>query len=374
MIRRLLLSASFALPFACFAALPVPPEVAARSYTVLDAQSGQILASSNADTRIEPASLNKLMTAYVSFKAIKEGRIKLDQMLTPSVKAWKMEGSRMFVDIKVPVSVSDLLRGMIVQSGNDACVVLAEAIAGSEDAFAALMMREGQRLGLANSSFMNSTGLPDAKQLTTANDLARLADAIIHDFPEFYPIYSMHSFTYNKIKQDNRNLLLYRNPDVDGLKTGYTESAGYNLVASSKRGGRRVITVVTGTAGMEERARESAKLLEWSLLNFETPKIYAANQTLATAPVYKGAQAEVKAGFAADRYLSVPTGKAAEIQQEIKLSKPLVAPLSAGQVIGSVRLSLDGQLLGDYPLSVLEAVESGSWWRRFIDSIRLWFA
>ncbi|MDO6388297.1 MULTISPECIES: D-alanyl-D-alanine carboxypeptidase family protein [Uliginosibacterium] len=374
MFRRLLLAASLSLPLASFAALPQPPEVAARSYAIYDMQSGQMLGGNQADMRIEPASLTKLMTAYLSFKAVKEGRLKLDQLLTPSIKAWKQEGSRMFVDIKVPVSVDDLLKGMIVQSGNDACVVLAEAIAGSEEAFVAMMNREAQRLGLVNTHYMDSNGLTAANQYTTAADLVKLSEAIIHDFPEFYPIYSIKQFFYNKIKQDNRNLLLYRDPDVDGLKTGHTASAGYNLVASSKRGGRRVISVVTGTTGMEERARESAKLLDWALLNFDTPKLFSIGQSLGTVEVFKGANQHVLAGFAADRYISLPRGKAAEIKQEITLEKRLIAPVAAGQQIGSVRLMLDGQALAEYPLTALQAVEQGSWWRRLIDSIRLWFA
>lgn len=374
MIRRLLLAASLAIPLCSFAALPIPPEVAARSYVVFDAQSGQTLASANADTHIEPASLTKLMTAYLSFKAVKEGRLKLDQQLPVSIKAWKSEGSRMFLDIKVPAKVDDLLKGMIVQSGNDACVVLAESIAGSEEAFAVMMNAQAQKMGLANTHFANSAGLPDAQQYTTANDLAKLSQAIIRDFPEFYPIYAMKSFTYNKIKQDNRNLLLYRDPDVDGLKTGHTASAGYNLVATSKRGGRRVISVVTGTTGMEERARESAKLLDWALLNFETPRLFAARQAIAKVPVYKGVAPEVTVGFAADQYISVPQGKAAEIKQEVSLKKHMIAPLAAGQEVGRVRLSLDGQALAEYPLTVLDAVSEGSWWRRLVDTIRLWFA
>jgi D-alanyl-D-alanine carboxypeptidase (penicillin-binding protein 5/6) len=373
MIQRLLVAALVVAPFCAQAVLPVPPEVAARSFILYDAQSGQVLAGSQADNRIEPASLTKLMTAYLSFKAVKEGRLKLDQMLTPSVKAWKQEGSRMFVDIKVPVSVDDLLKGMIVQSGNDACVVLAETIAGSEEAFAVMMNAEAARLGLANTHYTNSNGLPDPQLYTTAADLAKLSAALIHDFPEFYPIYSLKQFTYNKIKQDNRNLLLYRDPDVDGLKTGHTASAGYNLVASSHRGGRRVVSVVTGATGMEERARESAKLLDWSLLNFDTPKLFSVGQALGSVKVFKGANSEVMAGFQADQYITVPRGKAAEIKQELALEPRLIAPVAAGQQVGKVRLILDGQQLAEYPLQALQAVESGSWWRRLIDTIRLWF-
>lgn len=374
MFQRLFVAALVAVPVAAHAVLPVAPEVAARSYILVDVQSGQTLAGNEADTRIEPASLTKLMTAYLSFKAVKEGRLKLDQMLTPSIKAWKQEGSRMFVDIKVPVSVDDLLKGMIVQSGNDACVVLAEAIAGSEDAFAVMMNAEAKRLGLINTNYTNSNGLPDPALYTTAADLAKLSEAIINDFPEFYPIYSIKQFTYNKIKQDNRNLLLYRDPDVDGFKTGHTASAGYNLVASSHRGGRRVIAVVTGTKSSEARAREAAKLLDWGLLNFDTPKLFTKGQSLGSVKVYKGVVSEVSAGVAADRYMSLPRGKAAEIKQEVTLEPRLIAPVAAGQQIGKVRLTLDGQTLAEYPLQAINAVEPGSWWRRLLDTIRLWFA
>lgn len=373
-MTRLLVAALASLSFGAHAALPVPPEVAARSYILYDMQSGQVLAGSQADTRIEPASLTKLMTAYLSFKAVKEGRLKLDQMLTPSAKAWKQEGSRMFVDVKVPVSVDNLLKGMIVQSGNDACVVLAEAIAGSEDAFVQMMNAEAKRLGLANTHYTNSNGLPDPALYTSAADLAKLSAAIIRDFPEFYPIYSMKQFTYNKIKQDNRNLLLYRDPDVDGLKTGHTASAGYNLVASSHRGGRRVITVVTGTTGMEERARESAKLLEWGLLNFDTPKLLSAGQVFGNVKVYKGAVAEIGAVVAEDHFVTVPRGQAAAIKQEVTLTPRLIAPLAAGQEIGKLRLTRDGQTIAEYPLTAAQAIELGNWWRRLIDTIRLWFA
>jgi serine-type D-Ala-D-Ala carboxypeptidase (penicillin-binding protein 5/6) len=373
MIRRLLFAIGLVVPLSSYAALPVAPEVAARSFVVYDAQSNQVLAGNNADQRIEPASLTKLMTAYLSFKAVKEGRLKLEQTLPVSVRAWKTEGSRMFLDIKVPAKVDDLLKGMIVQSGNDACVVLAEAIAGSDEAFAGMMNAEAERLGLRNTHYANSPGLPDPQQYTTANDLVKLSQAIIRDFPEFYAIYALKSFTYNKIKQENRNLLLYRDPDVDGMKTGFTESAGYNLVATSKRGGRRVISVVTGTTGMQECARESAKLLDWALLNFETPRLFSAGQAMAKVPVYKGASAEVRLGFAADQYVSVPRGKADEIKQEVSLKKLMVAPLVEGQELGKVRLMLDGQMLAEYPLTALEAVPEGSWWRRLLDTIRLWF-
>ncbi len=374
MIRRLLCAAILSIPLCGMAAAPLPPQIAARTYVFYDVQSGQTLAGQDADKRIEPASLTKLMTAYLSFKAVKEGRLRLDQTLPVSTKAWKMEGSRMFVDVKVPVRVDDLLRGMIVQSGNDACVVLAEGIAGSEDAFVQMMNAQVQKLGLTNTHYTNATGLPDPQLYTSANDLVKLSMAIMHDFPEFFPIYSIKEFTYNKIKQGNRNPLLWHDPDVDGMKTGHTESAGFNLVATSKKGGRRVISVVTGTTSMKDRGDEAGKLLDWGLAAYETPKLFSAHQAVTKAPVFKGAAEEVSIGFLAEHYVSVQRGKTGEIKQEFSVKKPLVAPLKAGQEVGVMHLTLDGQTLADYPLVVVDAVDSGNWWRRFIDTIRLWFA
>lgn len=374
MIRRLLCATILSIPLCGMAAAPVPPQIGARTYVFYDVQSGQTLAGQDADKRIEPASLTKLMTAYLSFKSVKEGRLRLDQTLPVSTKAWKTEGSRMFVDPKVPVRVDDLLRGMIVDSGNDACVVLAEGIAGSEDAFVQMMNAQAQKLGLVNTHYMNATGLPDPQLYTSANDLVKLSMAIMHDFPEFFPIYSIKEFTYNKIKQGNRNPLLWHDPDVDGMKTGHTESAGFNLVATSKKGGRRVISVVTGTTSMKDRGDEAGKLLDWGLSAYETPKLFSAHQVVTKAPVFKGAAADASIGFLAEHYVSVPRGKAAEIKQEFSVKKPLVAPLKAGQEVGVMHLTLDGQTLADYPLVVVDAVDSGSWWRRLIDTIRLWFA
>ena len=373
MIRRLFAALALALPLPLLAALPVPPGVEARSYILFDAQSGQTLAAGNAELRIEPASLTKLMTAYLTFKALREGQLRPEQMLTVSREAQSREGSRMFVDSRVPVSVDDLIKGVIVQSGNDACVVLAEALAGSEEAFVQLMNRETQRLGLTNTQYRDSTGLTGEGQYTTAADLVKLSQAIIRDFPEHYAIYSMKSFSYNNIKQDNRNLLLYRDANVDGLKTGHTSTAGYNLVASSKRDGRRLISVVTGTSSMEARARESAKLLNWGAAAWETPRLFTAGQELRQLPVYKGKQAEARIGIEAEHYLSIPRGTAGELVQEVTLAPHLVAPLAAGQQVGSLRVRHGDTVLGEYPLTVLEEVPQGGWWRRLIDSIRLWF-
>ncbi|GAA5787460.1 peptidase [Chitiniphilus shinanonensis] len=365
--------ALLAAPLFAQAFAPQPPEIAARSFILLDYQSGATLAAHGANERVEPASLTKLMTAYLTFKAVKEGKLKLDQQLTVSQQGWKTEGSRMFLDPKVPARVDDLIKGMIVQSGNDACVTLAEAIAGNETVFAQMMNREAARLGLSGSHFTNSTGLPDPNLYMTTADLAKLASAIIHDFPEFYPIYSMKEFKYNNIKQPNRNLLLYRDPFVDGLKTGHTNSAGYNLVASTHRDDRRLISVVVGTTGEQVRATESAKLLNWGVQFFETPRLYEAKKPIATVPVWKGAADEVKVGFLDNRYITLPRGDSKKLKLDFTSNQPLLAPLTVGQKVGSLKVSVDGKALGEYPVVALEQVDQAGIFGRAWDSIRLWF-
>lgn len=362
-----------AAPLITHAFTPQVPEIAAKSYYLFDYQSGAVLAADDANARVEPASLTKLMTAYLTFKAVKEGKLKLDQQLTVSEKGWKTEGSRMFLDPKVPAKVDDLIKGMIVQSGNDACVTLAEAIASSEEVFAQLMNREAKRLGLSGSHFTNSTGLPDPNLYTTTTDLGKLAAAIIRDFPEFYPIYSMKEFSYNNIKQPNRNLLLYRDPFVDGLKTGHTNSAGFNLVASTHRDERRLISVVVGTASEQMRAAESAKLLNWGVQFFETPRLYEAKKAIATVPVWKGAADEVKAGFLDNRYITLPRGDAKKLKLDFTSNQPLIAPIQLGQQIGTLKVSVEGKAIGTYPVVALEKVEQAGIFGRAWDSIRLWF-
>ncbi|MBB5019963.1 D-alanyl-D-alanine carboxypeptidase (penicillin-binding protein 5/6) [Chitinivorax tropicus] len=372
------------LAFACLAGaaniasantllIPPVPEIAAKAYLLTDYYSGQTLASLDETKRIEPASLTKLMTAYLTFKAIKQGSLKLDQVVPVSNAAYKKEGSVMFIDPKIPVTVNELIHGMIIQSGNDACIALSEAIAGSEDVFAQLMNKEAQRLGMANTHFMNSTGLPHPEHYTTARDLGILARAIIHDFPEFYPIYSQKEYTYNKIKQPNRNLLLWRDPNVDGMKTGHTDSAGFCLIASAKRDGRRVISVVLGAANENVRATESAKLLNWGLQFYETPKLYAANQPLQQIQVWKGETEKVGVGFRGDLYMSLPKGAASRIKATITTQQPLVAPLSAGQRVGKISLTLDGKTIGEYPVVALSNVPQAGFVGRTWDSLRLMF-
>lgn len=373
MSRRLLVSVSLLFAGLAQAFTPPPPDIAGRAWLLIDVQSGQTLTAKDENTRIEPASLTKLMTAYVTFKAIKEGKLKLDTQLTVSEKGWKTEGSRMFLDPKVPATVDDLIKGMIVQSGNDACVTLAEAIAGSEEVFAQVMNKEAKRLGMTGSNFENSTGLPGANHYMTVRDLEIIAQAIIKDFPEFYPIYAIKEFKYNNISQPNRNLLLYRDPNVDGMKTGHTEAAGYNLVASTHRDGRRLVSVVVGTAGPEIRATESGKLLNWGTQFFDTPKLYSAKQAISKAQVWKGAENEVAVGFLEDRYITVPKGDASKIKLELVTQEPLIAPLKAGQQVGTVKVSLDGKPLTELKAVALNDVPEAGFFGRAWDAIKLWF-
>ena len=349
------------------------PQIAATAYLVKDLQSNQIIAEKNLNQQIEPASLTKLMTAYLTFKALEEGKLKPDHMLTASDKAWKAEGSRMFLEKGKPVLVSDLVKGLIVQSGNDAAITLAEAIAGSEAAFAVMMNAEAKRLGMSQTNFENSTGLPGKTHLTTVNDLATLSAAIIHDFPQYYGIYSLKEFTYNNITQPNRNLLLYRDPDVDGLKTGHTNSAGYNLIASSKRGGRRVLSVVVGTASPEARATESSKLLNYALQEFDTPKMYQANQTITEVKMYKGAENTVPIGFLNDAYVTISHGNNAQIKPILETVQPVLAPVKKGQELGVLKLVDGDKIITEQKVVALKDVEEAGFFRRMWDSIILWF-
>jgi D-alanyl-D-alanine carboxypeptidase (penicillin-binding protein 5/6) len=371
-ITASLIAALFSSSVAHAFVAPVP-EIAAKSYFLYDKQSGQVLAARDPDMKVEPASLTKLMTAYLTFKAVKEGKLKLDQTLLVSEKGWRQEGSRMYLDPKVPAKVEDLIKGVIVQSGNDACVTLAEAIAGTEEVFAQLMNKEGKRLGLKDSHFTNSTGLPDPAMHVTTSDLARLASAIISDFPEFYHIYSIKEFKYNNINQPNRNLLLYRDPFVDGMKTGHTESAGYNLVASSKRDDRRLISVVVGTTSPEVRATESSKLLNWGAQFYETPRLYTAKQAVQSVPVWKGKADVVGVGFMNDQFITVPKGDAAKIKIELTSQQPLIAPIKEGQQIGTLKIILEGKVLSERPVVAVAAVEEANIFGRAWDTIRLWW-
>jgi D-alanyl-D-alanine carboxypeptidase (penicillin-binding protein 5/6) len=350
-----------------------PPAVIGKAYVVADISSGQILASEKADERFEPASLTKIMTAYLVFQALKEKKLTLDRTVPVSEKAWRASGSRMFIDPKNAVTVDELIRGMIVQSGNDACIALAEAIGGSEDVFAQMMNREAQRLGMKNSNFMNSNGLPHPQHYSSARDIYLLAAALIRDFPaEYATYYSMKEYRYNNITQMNRNRLLWLDPTVDGMKTGYTEAAGYCLVASSKRGPRRVLSVLLGSTSGGTRVEESQKLLNWAFQFFDDVKLYGKGQPVKAIEVWKGTAREVKAGFADDMYITVPKGQSDKLKADLLAQQPLVAPIGQGQKIGIMRVTLDGKAVGEYPVLALEAVGVAGVFGRAWDTLRLW--
>ena len=354
--------------------LPTPPALAAKSWLLIESGSGQELASQAADERLEPASLTKLMTAYLTFAALKQGTIKIDQMVTVSERAWKAEGSRMFIQIGTQVKVDDLIKGMIVQSGNDACVALAEAIAGNEEVFSEMMNREAQRLGMKSTSFRNAAGMPDPQHYTTARDLAKLAGALIRDFPEDYAkYYSIKEFRYNNITQPNRNRLLWIDPTVDGVKTGHTEAAGYCLISSAKRGPRRLLSIVLGTQSDKARAQESLKLLNYGFQFYDAVPLYTKDQVVSTLKVWKGKESTVKAGFTQDFIISVPKGFAPRLKSELVSKQPLMAPVSAGQVVATLRVTLDGKPYGDYPVLAIDAVPLAGIFGRAIDTMRLWF-
>jgi D-alanyl-D-alanine carboxypeptidase (penicillin-binding protein 5/6) len=348
------------------------PTVSARAWLLLDYSSGQILASEEPDRKIEPASLTKLMTAYLSFQAIAQGTLKPDQLSPVSERAWKAEGSRMFIEPGKPASVEQLLYGVIVQSGNDACIALAEAIAGSEEQFAAMMNREAGRLGMRNTRFMNSTGLPHPEHRSTARDLAILVSALIRDHPKFYRIYSTRDYTYNGITQPNRNRLLWVDPTVDGVKTGHTEGAGYCLIASAQRGPRRLVAVVLGASSDNVRAQDALKLLNHGFQSYDTVTLYKAGEALRRLRLFKGEQSEVGAGFPAGLTLSLPKGQSERLKASWSSVQPLVAPIRQGQQVGTLKLELDGRSLGEYPVLALESVAPAGWLGRLWDSIRLW--
>ena len=363
------------LPVAQAVDLPTPPQVAARAWLLMDTQSGQIVQGLAVDERVEPASLTKLMTAYVVFAALKEKRIALTQTVPVSERAWKASGSRMFIEPRKPVTVEELIHGMIIQSGNDACVALAELVAGSEELFAQLMNKEAQRLGMKNTSFMNSTGLPDPKHFTTARDLATLAATLIRDFPEQYgKYYSMKEYRYNNITQQNRNRLLWLDPNVDGMKTGFTDNAGYCLIASAKRGSRRLLSVVLGTASDAMRAQESQKILNFGFQFYDSARLYEKGQTVSTIKVWKGSLSELNAGsLKGDITISLPRGSADKIKAEFVAMEPIVAPVSAGQRVGIVKVTLEGKPIAEYPVVALENIAVAGIFGRTWDSVRLWF-
>ncbi len=363
----------FLLPALAFADAPPPPTVAAKAWLLYDFTSRQEIASANEHERIEPASLTKLMTAYLAFSALKQKTLTLGQVVPVSERAWKQPGSRMFIEPRKPVTVEELLHGMITQSGNDACIALTEAIAGSEEVFVQMMNREAQRLGMKDTNFVNATGLPDPRHYSSAYDLGLLAAALIRDFPEYYPLYAEREYRYNNINQPNRNRLLWLDPHVDGMKTGHTEEAGYCLIASAKRGTRRLLSVVLGTNSDGARAQESEKLLNYGFQFYDSAKLYDKGQAVSTLEVWKGTESRLKAGFLSDFYVSVPRGLGDQLKAELVSVQPLVAPISVGQKVGTVKVTLQGKVLGEYPAVALENVPVAGFFGRAWDGMRLWF-
>jgi len=360
------------------APLPAPPQLAAKSYVLMDGASGNILVENNGDERLPPASLTKLMTAYIATLEIRNGKISEQDKVTISEHAWRTGGaasggSTMFLPVNSQATVGELLHGVIIQSGNDASIAIAEHIAGSEDAFADMMNATAERLGMKNSHFMNATGLPHPDHYSSAHDMAILARAIINEDAEHYAIYSQKEFLWNNIKQPNRNLLLWRDRTVDGLKTGHTNEAGFCLVASAVRDGARMITSVFGTDSESARAAETQKLLTYGFRFFETRTFYQKGAELAQAPVWKGQASQVKAGLAHDLTLTLPKGQLEKLQASMTLNQQITAPIAQGDVIGKVEVKMGDQVVHSADLVALEAVEEGGFFRQLWDSIRLFF-
>jgi D-alanyl-D-alanine carboxypeptidase (penicillin-binding protein 5/6) len=353
--------------------MPSPPVIGATSYLLMDATSGHTLASLKPDDPVPPASLTKLMTTYVVFNAIKDGRITLDDEVTISEKAWRMQGSRMFIEVGKRVRVEDLLLGVIVQSGNDASIALAEHVAGSESVFAQMMNQYAQALGMNSTNFVNATGWPDDNHYTTARDLATLARALIGQFPEHYAWHSIREFQWGDIRQPNRNRLLWIDDSVDGLKTGHTEAAGYCLVASAKRDDMRVISVVLGTASDKARTSGSLALLNFGFRFFETRLLYKAGEEITSARIWKSANEFTPLGVMEDLYITVPRGSYDSLESVHNLPSVIMAPVAAGQPLGEIKVSLDGTDLLHEQLRALEENPSGSLWQRAVDSMALWF-
>ncbi len=356
--------------------VPSPPSVAGTAYVLQDFNSGQIIAETNADERIEPASITKIMTAYVVFDAINSGKLSLDDLVSISEKAWRnpevkgwMKGSRMFVEVGSSVPVSDLLRGLIIQSGNDASVALAEHIAGTEAAFVDIMNAHAQRLGLENTLYQNSTGWPTENHYTSARDIATLSRALIRDFPELYKLYSEKRFTYNNISQANRNALLWRDGSVDGIKTGHTEAAGYCLASSAERDGMRLIAVVMGTSGNSARVKNSQSLLNYGFRFYRTHRLFAAGEVLREARIWKGASEQLPLGLQDDLYVTIPRGEYDNLKPAMELKKSIFAPVDKQQALGEVVVRLNDEVLDTRPLIALEAVEEGNIFRRIADHI-----
>jgi len=368
-IFLLIATSTFAAPLP----IPKPPSTGAKSFIIQDFESGNILAEKDAELPVEPASITKLMTAYVVFNELQAGNIALGDMVTISEKAWRTPGSRMFVEVNKQVSVEDLLQGMIVQSGNDATVALAEHIAGSEETFAALMNRHAEELGMTGSHFVNTTGLPDENHYMTAKDIALLASLLIRRYPEYYNWYSQKEFTFNDITQYNRNKLLWRDESVDGLKTGFTDSAGYCLVTSAKKDGMRLITVVLGTDSANARVDASQALLNYGFRFFETHKLYDAGTQLATSRIWKGSTDTVPLGLDRALFVTIPRGQYKSLDASMSINERITAPVNEGQALGTVQVKLSDELVADMPLVSLQAIGEGSFWQRISDEALLYF-
>jgi D-alanyl-D-alanine carboxypeptidase (penicillin-binding protein 5/6) len=365
-----LIHASFAS--ADSAQIAPPPDLAVKAYLLKDFNSGHVISTKNSNMRIEPASLTKIMTAYLSFKALKNGHLSLTQTLPVSEFAWKVEGSKMFIEPKMTVMVDELLHGMIIQSGNDASIALAEGIATTEMQFSEMMNKEAQRLGMKNTHYMNATGLPDPQHYTTAEDLAILATALIHDFPDQYQrLYSVKEYTYNKITQPNRNRLLWLDPSVDGMKTGHTESAGYCLISSAKRDGVRRISIVLGATTDAARAAESQKLLNYGFQYFDSKLVYRQGQAINQIKVWKGNENQVAMTVADDLFLTVAKGDYVNVKVSTSTKQPLIAPIKKGQVVGAVKFTLNGNVIQERNLVAAKSIEAAGIFGRTWDSIKL---
>jgi len=352
--------------------VPAPPSVGATSYVLVDYHSDTVIAELDADAPVEPASITKLMTSYVVFAEIVDGNLALSDEVLISERAWRIEGSRMFVEVDTRVTVEELLKGVIIQSGNDASVALAEHVGGSEEVFAGMMNEAARELGMSNTHYVNATGLPHPEQYTTARDVATLAAALIEQFPDFYAWYSEREYTYNDIRQHNRNRLLWRDPSVDGLKTGHTESAGYCLVTSAMREGMRLISVVMGTDSEDARATASQALLNYGFRFFETYQLYAAGDELSRERVWKGEAEEVPVGVTDDLFITIPRGRYDALQARLEVNGTLTAPLAEGEQVGRLVISLDEEDRAERRLVTLAGVEAAGFFGRTIDGMRLW--
>jgi D-alanyl-D-alanine carboxypeptidase (penicillin-binding protein 5/6) len=366
-----LIASSCSLAFADSIVVPDPPQLAAKAWVLVDFDSGRILAEHNANEQVEPASLTKIMTGYIVFRELTANRLKMDELATISKTAWQQPGSRSFVNVGAQLPIDTLVRGMIIQSGNDSSVALAEKVAGSVEVFSQLMNEHAQKLGMKGSHFVNPTGLPDPAHYTTANDMVKVASAVIRNFPEYYKIYSQKEFVWNNIKQPNRNRLLWQDESVDGMKTGHTESAGYCLVASAKRGDMRLITVILGTDSEKARAQETQKLLNYGFRFYETHKLYQASQELQKIHVWQGEKDDLAIGTADATYLTIPRGQYDNLKPVIEFQSEMIAPVSKGQTIGTLKVTLADKELAKIPLIALEDIAQGGFFKRAIDQAKL---